>query len=125
MFFIRVKIFVINNNIYFNLTSQYYKCMKSFSSLLSERRGMRASKNAVLGLGVGSNPGPLAPESCVLPCVPLHIHIHIVILELTLPDFLCLKVITLSGFHCTFIFKFELYPLNKKSNLNEIEKHCM
>ncbi len=24
--------------------------------------------------GVGSNPGPFAPESCVLPCAPLHIH---------------------------------------------------
>jgi hypothetical protein len=49
---------------------------KSFLSLLSERRDMRASKNAVLDLGVGSNPGPLTPESCVLPCAPLHIHIH-------------------------------------------------
>ncbi len=47
--------------------------MKLFLSLLYERREMRASENAVLGLGVGSNPGPLAPESCVLPCLPLHI----------------------------------------------------
>ncbi len=63
------------NIIYFNLTSQYYKWMKSFLSLLSERREMRDSKkNAVPGLGVGSNPGHLAPESCVLPCAPLHFH---------------------------------------------------
>jgi hypothetical protein len=52
--------------------------MKSFLSLLSERRMMRASENAVLGLGIGSNPGPLAPELCVLPCAPLHIHHHII-----------------------------------------------
>jgi hypothetical protein len=26
-------------------------------------------------LGVGSNPGPLTPESCVLPCGPLLIHL--------------------------------------------------
>jgi hypothetical protein len=32
------------NIIYFNLTSQYYKLMKSFLSLLSERREMRASE---------------------------------------------------------------------------------
>ena len=31
-------------------------------------------KNAVVSLVVGSNPGPLAPELCVLPCAPLHIH---------------------------------------------------
>ncbi len=60
--------------IYFNLTSQYYKRIKSFLSLLSERRAMRASKNAILGLGVGSNPGPLAQELCALQCAPLHIH---------------------------------------------------
>jgi hypothetical protein len=47
--------------------------MKSFLSLLSERREMRASKNAVLGLGVGWNPGPLAPELCVLPCALLQL----------------------------------------------------
>ncbi len=46
---------------------------ESFLSLLSERMEMRASKNAVLGFGVGTNPGPLAPESCVLACAPLHI----------------------------------------------------
>jgi hypothetical protein len=46
---------------------------KSFLSLLSERREMRASKNAILGLGVRLNPGPLAPESCVLPNAPLQI----------------------------------------------------
>ncbi len=33
---------------------------------------MRASKNAFLDLGVGSNPGPLAPEPCVLPPHPLN-----------------------------------------------------
>ncbi len=48
--------------------------MKSFLSLLSVRREMRASENAILGLGVRSNPGPLAPESFALPCAPLHIH---------------------------------------------------
>jgi len=42
--------------------------------LLSERREMRASKNAVLGLGVESNQGPLSPELCVLPYALLHIH---------------------------------------------------
>ncbi len=47
-----------------NITNEW----KSFLSLLSERREMRASENAILSLGVGSNPGPLAPESCVLPC---------------------------------------------------------
>ncbi len=41
--------------------------MKSFLSLLCERREMRASKNAILGLGVGSKPGPLAPNACGLP----------------------------------------------------------
>jgi len=45
--------------------------MKLFLSLLS----VRGEKNAVLGLGVGSNPGPFALESCVLPCAPLHIHL--------------------------------------------------
>ncbi len=36
--------------------------MKSILSLLSERREMRTSENAILGVGVGSNPDPLAPE---------------------------------------------------------------
>jgi hypothetical protein len=36
--------------------------MKSILSLLSERREMRASNNAILGLGVGSNPGPPHPK---------------------------------------------------------------
>ena len=51
-----------------NITNEW----KSFLSLLSERREMRVSENAILGLGVGSNPGPLAPESCVLPCAIQH-----------------------------------------------------
>jgi hypothetical protein len=54
-----------------NITNEWKSCL----SLLSERREMRASENAILSLGVGSNPGPLAPESCVLPCAPLHIHV--------------------------------------------------
>jgi len=36
-----VKCILIFNIIYFNLTSQYYKLMKSFLSLLSERTEMR------------------------------------------------------------------------------------
>ncbi len=52
-----------------NITNEW----QSFLSLLSERRKMRASENAILSLGVGSNPGPFAPESWVLPCAPLHI----------------------------------------------------
>ncbi len=47
--------------------------MKLFLSLFSERREMRAYKNAILGFGVGSIAGPLALESFVLPCAPLHI----------------------------------------------------
>jgi hypothetical protein len=46
-------------------------------SPLSERRKMRVFQNVVLGLGVGSNPGPHAPKVCVLPMrhwikMPLH-----------------------------------------------------
>ncbi len=48
--------------------------MKSFLSLLPERREMRASEKCHPGLGVGSNPSPIAPELCMLPCAPLHIH---------------------------------------------------
>jgi hypothetical protein len=55
--------------------STWHHNITSFLSLLSERREMRVFRiNAVLGLGVGSNPGPLAPKLCVLPCAPLHIH---------------------------------------------------
>jgi hypothetical protein len=40
--------------------------MKSFSSLLYERREMRDSKKCEK-LGLGSNPGLLALKACVLP----------------------------------------------------------
>ena len=47
--------------------------MKSFLSLLSERREMRASEKCHPGLGVGSNPGPLAPEVvCATVCATPH-----------------------------------------------------
>ena len=47
--------------------------MKLFLSLLSERREMRASENAVLGLGVGSNPGPLCTGVvCATVCATPH-----------------------------------------------------
>ncbi len=62
--------FFFYNIIYFNLTSQYYIVFKS----VVWKKGDGRFRNAILGLGVGSNPGPLAPESCVLPCTPLHIH---------------------------------------------------
>jgi hypothetical protein len=72
----RRPLYIINNIIIFFISTWHQNITKkSFLSLLSERREMRASKNAVLGLGVGSNPGPLARESWVLPCAPLHIHI--------------------------------------------------
>ena len=45
-----------NNIIYFNLTSQYYKRMKLFLSLLSERREMRASKKCHPGFGCRIKP---------------------------------------------------------------------
>ena len=54
------------NIIFFNLTSQYYKCVKLFLSLLSERREM-GDPIKPSGCRWESNPGPLAPESCVLP----------------------------------------------------------
>jgi hypothetical protein len=61
-----------NNIIYFNLTSQYITIV--FKSVVRKKGDESFRINAVLGLGVGSNPGSLAPEWCVLPCAPLHIH---------------------------------------------------
>ncbi len=61
------------NIIYFNLTSQYITIV--FKSVVWKKGDESFRINAVLGLGVGSNPGPLAPESCVLPCASLHIHL--------------------------------------------------
>ncbi len=53
------------NIIYFNLTSQYYKLMKLFLSLLSERREMKDPIKP-FGFGWESNPGVLVPKRCVL-----------------------------------------------------------
>jgi hypothetical protein len=61
------------NIINFNLTSQYYIVYKP---VVWKKGDESFQKNAILGLGVGSNPGAgsLTPESCLLPCAPLHIH---------------------------------------------------
>ena len=53
------------NIIYFYLTSQYYKLKKLFLSLLSVWKKGEEIKPS--GFVWESNPGPLAPELCVLP----------------------------------------------------------
>ncbi len=53
------------------MTSQYITIV--FKSVVRKKGNESFRINAILGLGLGSNPGPLAPESCVLPCAPLHI----------------------------------------------------
>jgi hypothetical protein len=50
-----------NNIIYFNLTSQYITIV--FKSVVRKKGDESFQINAVLGLGVGLNPGSLAPES--------------------------------------------------------------
>ncbi len=71
--------FLFNNNniIYFNLTSQCITIV--FKSVVWKKGDESFQINAVLGLGVGSNPGPLASESCVLPCAPLHNEMNMVL----------------------------------------------
>ena len=67
----------INNNIlYFNLISQYYKVMKSFLSLLSERREMRVSKKCHPGFGCGIEPRSSHTEGVCATNAPLHIHLN-------------------------------------------------
>ena len=58
---------------YFNLTSQYYKLMKSFLSLLSERREMRASEKCHPGFGCGIEPRSSRTEGVCATDAPLHI----------------------------------------------------
>ena len=66
-----IPLYNINNINYFKMTSQYYIV---FKSVVWKKGDESFQINASLGLGVESNPGPLAPELCVLPCAPLHMH---------------------------------------------------
>ncbi len=65
----------LNNIIYFNLTLQYNKWMKSFLSLLPERREMRASKKCYPGFGYRIKPrSSCTGVVCATVCVTPHLH---------------------------------------------------
>ncbi len=61
------------NIIYFILTSQSYKWMKLFLSLLSERREMRASEKCHPGIGCWIEPRSSRTEGMCATDAPLHI----------------------------------------------------
>ncbi len=64
--------------------------MKSFLSLLSERREMRASENAVLGLGVGSKPrSSRTGVVCATVCATPHVVLKYLSFSKTLYDCKC------------------------------------
>jgi hypothetical protein len=65
-------IMVFYNIIYFKMTSQYYIV---FKSVVWKKGDKSFQINAVLGLGVCRIEPRFSPESCVLPCAPLHIHL--------------------------------------------------
>ena len=67
----------LNNIIYFNLTLQYNKWMKSFLSLLPERREMRASKKCRPGSGCRIEPRSSRTKGVCATEAPLHIHIQV------------------------------------------------
>jgi len=71
-FICTLLIMVFYNIIYFKMTSQYYIVFKS----VVWKKGDESFRiNAVLGLGVCRIEPRFSPESCVLPCAPLHIHL--------------------------------------------------
>jgi hypothetical protein len=63
----------VNNIIYFNLTPQYYKWMKSFLSLFVWKKGDESIPKMPSGSGWESNPGPLAASA------PLRINLYVII----------------------------------------------